>query len=89
MNLRKNLFLPTKKATGDRRTRSGRHVRTYDAPRTPLQRVIDTGIMLPPERQRVEELLEQTNLAALTKSITTIQKQRIACAAAKNRTQAS
>lgn len=89
VNLRKNLFLPTKKATGYRRTRSGRHVRTYDAPRTPLQRVIDTGIMLPPERERMAELVNHTSLAALTKNITLIQNQLIACAAAKNRARAS
>ena len=35
VNLRKNTFLPTKKANGWRTMKSGRSTRTYDQPRTP------------------------------------------------------
>ena len=47
VNLRKNLFLPTKKVTGYRKTRAGKTVRSYDPPRTPADRVLDSGILLP------------------------------------------
>lgn len=88
VNLRKNLFLPTKKAIGHRRTRSGRYVRSYDAPRTPAQRVLDTGILLPPERDALLQLYETVDLAGLTGRITQVQQQLIRCAAAKTRSQA-
>ena len=39
MNLRKNLFLATKKANGWRSTKAGRSSRTYDEPKTPYQRL--------------------------------------------------
>lgn len=39
-----------KKATRYRRSRSSRYVRRYEAPRTPAQRVLETGVLLPPER---------------------------------------
>ncbi|QRQ79996.1 transposase family protein [Glutamicibacter protophormiae] len=89
VNLRKNLFLPTKKAVGYRRTTSGRYVRTYDAPRTPAQRVLDTGILLPPERAALRRLYETVDLASLTRRIGEVQAQLIRCAAAKSRSQAS
>ena len=69
VNLRKNLFLPTKKVTGYRKTRSGMTVRSYDQPRTPADRVLDSGILLPPERERLTALYARsTSLNSPTKS---------------------
>ncbi|WP_043472601.1 DDE-type integrase/transposase/recombinase [Paeniglutamicibacter gangotriensis] len=87
VNLRKNLFLPTKKAIGYRLTATGRHTRDYDAPRTPADRVKDTGIMLPPERQRMTETYVATDLAKMTKEINNIQGELIRLAALKTRSQ--
>lgn len=83
VNLRKNLFLPTKKVTGWRVTGAGKTVRTYDAPRTPAQRVIGTGILLPPERRRLAALIHSTDLAELTDHIRRIQHRLIGLAEAK------
>jgi hypothetical protein len=89
VNLPKNLFLPTKKAIGYRLTRTGKHVRDYDAPRTPADRVKDTGIMLPPERAALEEFYRTVDLAALTRRIVDIQDQLIRLAAAKTHSQST
>ena len=73
VNLRKNLFLPTKKATGWRTTKAGRNTRAYDKPTTPYQRLRDTGVL---SRTRADELRAQyasTNPAQLTRDINRIQ----------------
>ncbi len=87
VNLRKNLFLPTKKAIGYRLTRTGKHVRDYDTPRTPVERVKATGVMLPPERDILDALYRTINLAELTHNISDIQDQLIRLAAAKTYSQ--
>lgn len=88
VNLRKNLFLPTKKIAGWHTTRSGKTVRSYDVPRTPANRVIDSGILLPRERQRLDTLRENIDLAALTEQISHIQHRLIVLAEAKTYAQA-
>ena len=88
VNLRKNLFLPTKKVTGYRKTRSGKTVRSYDAPRTPADRVLDSGILLPPERERLTMLYASIDLAELTDNIQRIQHRLINLAEAKTYAQA-
>jgi len=88
VNLRKNLFLPTTKVTGWHTTRAGKTVRSYDAPRTPADRVIDSGILLPPDRQRLDVLRESIDLAALTDQISRIQHRLITLAEAKTYAQA-
>lgn len=88
VNLRKNLFLPTKKAIGHRRTRSGRYVRDYDGPRTPAQRVTDTGILLPPQREQLAHLYATVDVAGLSRQITRIQGELIRYARTKTQSQA-
>lgn len=83
VNLRKNLFLPTKKVTGWTRTRAGKTVRTYDAPATPADRILASGILLPPDHTRLETMRANTDLAELTDHITRIQHRLIALAEAK------
>lgn len=55
VNLRKNLFPPTKKVSGHHLSRKGKSVRSYADPRTPAQRIKDTGIMLEPQRHHLDE----------------------------------
>lgn len=88
VNLRKNLFLPTKKVTGWHTTRAGKTARTYDAPATPAQRVTASGILLPPERERLAALRADTDLAQLTADIARIQHRLITLAEAKTYAQA-
>ncbi|UNX53626.1 integrase [Georgenia sp. TF02-10] len=75
VNLRKNYLLPTKKVTGWRETPAGRHVRTYDAPRTPYQRVLDSGVLTAEQAAELTAVRAELNPADLTRRITAIQAQ--------------
>ncbi len=88
VNLRKNLLLPTKKVTGYQLSRKGKSVRSYDGPRTPAQRIKDTGIMLEPQRHHMEDLYASLVLADLTNRLNEIQQRLIRLAAAKTYSQA-
>lgn len=83
VNLRKNYLLPTKKATGWRETSSGRHVRVYDAPRTPYQRLLDSGILTDEQATELAAVRAELNPADLTRRINAIQTQLIDHARAK------
>ena len=85
VNLRKNLFLPTKKAVGYRLSAGVRHTRDYDAPRTPADRVKDTGVMLPPERQTLAATYAAADLAGITKEVNDIQRELIRLTALETR----
>src|SRR5664280_2386536 len=75
VNLRKNLFLPTRKANGWRSTKAGRNTRTYDEPKTPYQRLTEEAGFLGEETEhRLQELYAQTNPADLTRNINRIQQ---------------
>lgn len=80
VNLRKNLFLPTKKANGWRTTKAGRNTRTYDTPKTPYQRLIDSGVLPDEQARRLAALHVLTNPAELTRNINRIQHALIASA---------
>jgi len=80
VNLRKNLFQPTKKANGWRTTKTGRNTRTDDKPRTPYRRLLDSGVLRPEQTDRLAPLHAATNPAELTRNINRIQQLLIACA---------
>src|SRR5664280_286419 len=81
VNLRKNLFLPTRKANGWRSTKAGRNTRTYDEPKTPYQRLTEEAGFLGEETEhRLQELYAQTNPADLTRNINRIQQALIVSA---------
>lgn len=80
VNLRKNLFLPTKKTNGWRTTKAGRNTRTYDKPRTPYQRVLDSDVLTAEQARRLARLHAETNPAELTRGINRIQQALIASA---------
>lgn len=81
---RKNHLLPCVKATGWTTTRSGRKKRTYDKPKTPYQRLLDTGMLDHTTRTRLEAEHAKLNPARITRGINRIQQQLIELA--KNRT---
>lgn len=87
VNVRKNLFTPTTKAVGYKISRSGRQVRAYDAPCTPADRVRLTGVMLPPQREALDQLYWDTDLAELTRRIHQLQQELIRLAEAKTQAQ--
>ena len=86
MNLRKTLFLPTKKAIGWRATRAGRSTRVYDEPKTPYQRLRAAGVLSEEQAHQLQATYAQTNPAELTRNINRIQQALIA--SAKDKTQA-
>lgn len=86
VNLRKNYLLPTRKANGWRSTRSGRSTRTYDQPRTPYQRVIDSGTLTPQQATELTAVREELNPADLTRRINRIQQALITSAKDKTLT---
>lgn len=81
---RKNHLLPCVKATGWTQTTSGRKKRIYDKPRTPYQRLLDTGALDDQTRARLEAEHDKLNPAKITRGINRIQQQLIELA--KNRT---
>jgi hypothetical protein len=83
LRLRFNLFTATKKATGWVTRPNGRHVRVYDKPQTPYQRVLESGAPTDAKRAELVALRTATNPAELTRQITRIQNQLITLAAAK------
>jgi len=85
VRVRLNLFTATTKAVGWRSNKHGKKTRLYDKPRTPYQRVIDSGILTEAKAAEFARLMETTNPAELTRGITKIQAQLIALAAAKTR----
>lgn len=83
VNLRKNLFLPTKKVTGWRTTKAGRSTRTYDEPKTPHQRLAAAGNLSDKQASRLAGLHADTNPADLTRNIVRLQQELIDSAKAK------
>ena len=87
VNLRKNLFLATKKANGWRSTKAGRNTRTYDKPKTPYQRLREeAGFLGDDAEHRLQLLYAQTNPADLTRNINRIQQALILSAKDKTLT---
>jgi hypothetical protein len=84
VRVRLNLFTATKKANGWRQNKHGKNIRIYDAPKTPYQRVLESGVLTPEKAAELEALFNTTNPAELTRHITRIQQQLINLAAAKN-----
>ena len=80
---RKNHLLPCVKATGWATTASGRKKRTYDKPRTPYQRLLDSGALDDRAAERLENEHVDLNPARITRRINHLQKQLIELAAAR------
>lgn len=77
VRVRLNLFTATTKAIGWRSNKHGKKTRVYDKPRTPYQRVIDSGAMTATKAAEFAALFEATNPAELTRQITAIQNRLI------------
>lgn len=80
---RKNHLLPCVKAIGWTETTAGRKKRIYDTPKTPYQRLLDTGILDDNARAAIELEHNALNPAAITRRINQIQRQLIDLAAAR------
>lgn len=74
---RKNHLLPCVKAIGWTTTSAGRRKRVYDKPKTPYQRLVDSGVLDPATRARLAAEHDRLNPADLARRITDIQNQLI------------
>jgi hypothetical protein len=73
VSLRLNFFTPTKKPTGYTTNADGRRSRLYDRPKTPWQRVVDSGLLTDEQRRAVGTRIDGVNPADLTRRINRIQ----------------
>jgi hypothetical protein len=73
VSMRLNFFTPTKKPTGYATTADGRRKRLYDAPRTPWQRVLESGLLGAAQVHAVQARIDGVNPADLTRRINQIQ----------------
>jgi hypothetical protein len=78
-----NYFRAVTKAIGYRETKPGHRVRTYDAPKTPFQRVCDSGVLSEEKKKEMVEKLEKVNPAQVLRDIVTIQNKLIELAKAR------
>lgn len=83
---RKNHLLPCVKAIGWTTTSAGRKKRVYDKPKTPYQRLVDSGVLDPATRARLAAEHDRLNPADLARRITDIQNQLIRLAECRTQT---
>lgn len=86
VRVRLNMFTATTKAVGWRSNKHGKKTRVYDKPRTPYQRVLDSGVLTTAKAAEFAHLFDMANPAELTRQITAIQTRLIALA--KDKTEA-
>jgi hypothetical protein len=82
-SLRLNFFTPTKKPIGYATTSDRRRRRVYDKPKTPWQRVQNTGIFNTEQMTAISARIEGINPADITRKINHIQQQLTELAKAK------
>lgn len=82
---RLNYLTPTKKPTGWTTDTLGRRKRTYDKPRTPYQRLLDTNILNPAQQAELAAHKAALKPHAMQQRIDQIQQQLTQHAAAKTR----
>ena len=75
VNDRLNYFTPTKKPIGWATTATGRRKRVYDAPRTPLDRLLSAGVLSTEQAQALLARRDAINPAELARDIHRIQDQ--------------
>lgn len=73
VSMRLNFFTPTRKPIGYSTTVDGRRKRLYDKPRTPWQRVLESGLLDDEQTQAGHARIAGVNPANLTRQINAIQ----------------
>lgn len=86
VSMRLNFFTPTKKPTGYATTASGRRKRLYDAPATPWQRVLASGLLDDTQAAAVQARIAGVNPADLTRQINQLQLRLIELSHGKTET---
>jgi IS30 family transposase len=85
VNDRLNYFTPTRKPTGWTTDQAGRRKRVYDAPATPIDRLIASGILSTGQINELTARRDQLDLLALAEQIDRAQHDLTRFAAAKTR----
>jgi transposase InsO family protein len=85
VNDRLNYFTPTRKPIGWSTDRAGRRKRLYDAPATPLERLIAAGTLSPAQQAELTAKRDSLDVLALAREIDRAQRDLIRMAAAKTR----
>jgi hypothetical protein len=83
VSLRLNFFTPTKKPVGYTTTADGRKKRIYDKPKTPWQRLQESGVLDAQQLSEEAARIEGINPADLTRQINAIQMQLLDLAKTK------
>ncbi|RRD30257.1 transposase [Actinomyces bowdenii] len=73
VNVKLNFLTPTRKPTGWGTDKAGRRKRLYDAPRTPLDRLLDTDALTKAQKTDLIAYRNQLNPAAITRRISELQ----------------
>lgn len=73
MNDRLNYFTPTKKPAGYATDAAGRRKRLYDAPKTPLDRLIEAGVLSPAQQAELHARRDRLNPAEIARRIQSLQ----------------
>jgi hypothetical protein len=73
VNDRFNYLTPTKKPIGYGIDRNGQRTRLYDAPATPLDRLLAAGVLAPPQRAELVAYRDGLNPAAIGRQIADLQ----------------
>ena len=69
VNVKLNSPSPTRKPIGWDTDKAGRHKRLYDAPRTPLDRLLDTSALTKTQKTDLVSYRNQLNPASITRRI--------------------
>ena len=80
VNDRMNFFTPTKKPIGWATDAAGRRQRVYDAPATPLDRLLAAGVLSPAQQAELRARRDTLNPADIARRIQTLQDQLTALA---------
>ena len=89
VSMRLNFFTPTKKPVGYATTADGRRRRLYDKPRTPWQRVLESGLLSKTQARTVQARIADVNPADLTRRINQIQLRLIELSRSKTEAMAA
>lgn len=89
VSMRLNFFVPTKKPVEYATTSDGRRRRVYDSPRTPWQRVLDSGLLTDDRVKAIGARVDGVNPADLTRQINQIQMQLIELSKSKTEAMAA
>jgi len=70
---RMNYLTPTKKPTGWGQDKNGRRKRIYDKPKTPCERLLESGILSPQQQKEIADYRYKLNPAEINRQILAIQ----------------